>query len=148
MLFNFNNYQEILTDLEFNALKDNVESFLLQMNYVVKSIDIIVVNNNEILEINKKYLNHHFFTDVITFDYSNNKRVIESSLVISLEMIKSNADKFGTTEKIEFIRVVFHGILHLVGYKDKNKNEIKMMRKMEDVLLEKYMFHVKQQSSD
>jgi rRNA maturation RNase YbeY len=84
-----------------------------------------------LLDLNKRFLDHDTYTDVITFDYKKGK-VISGDIFISIERIKENAGIFGKTFDDELNRVMVHGILHLCGYKDKTDNEASQMRKMED----------------
>jgi rRNA maturation RNase YbeY len=88
---------------------------------------------------NKQYLEHDYYTDVITFNYVENN-IISGDLFISYERIKENAENYNTEIKRELIRVVFHGILHLVGYNDKTDAEKKIMREKEDFYLNEVDF--------
>ena len=86
------------------------------------------------LEINVKHLNHNTLTDIITFDYSEEKK-INSDIFISIERVLENSEKFNVTFDEEFHRVMIHGILHLCGYKDKSKADAELMRKKENAAL-------------
>ena len=88
-------------------------------------------SDEEILRVNKQYLNHHFYTDIITFDYTE-KNKISGDLFISLDSIKSNAERFRTDYTEELYRVMIHGVLHLCGFKDKLPKDKKMMRQQEE----------------
>jgi rRNA maturation RNase YbeY len=101
-------------------------------------ITYIFCSDEEILRINKLYLNHDYYTDIITFDYSEKGRV-SGDLFISLETVKTNSEKFKTEYKEELNRVMIHGILHLCGYEDKTPAKQKIMRAMEDEALR--LFH-------
>lgn len=88
---------------------------------------------------NKRYLNHDFYTDIITFDLSESKSsIIYGELYISIDRVKDNAQNNKSTFLNELQRVIFHGALHLCGYKDKTKADIKEMRKKEAEYLIKY----------
>ena len=87
----------------------------------------------------KKHLKHNFLTDIITFDFSEKKDQIEGDLYISVDRVKENAKKYGDTFKTETIRVVLHGLLHLIGYKDKSEKEKKRMRVLENKYVSLYM---------
>ena len=102
-------------------------------------ITIIFCSDDYLLSINKQYLNHDYYTDIITFDYVDENR-ISGDLFISLDRVRENAAKFKVEMKKELFRVVFHGILHLVGYKDKTKEEQAVMRKKEDFYLSEVDF--------
>ncbi len=82
------------------------------------------------LKMNSDFLNHDYFTDIITFDYSE-KKVISGDIYISIERVKENAITFGEGFNDELKRVMIHGILHLIGYKDKTKPELAKMRDAE-----------------
>ena len=97
-------------------------------------ITYIFCSDEEILRMNKSYLNHDYYTDIITFDYSEGD-MISGDLFISLETVKTNSEKFGTEYDEELYRVMIHGILHLCGYEDKTPEEKKMMRVKEDEAL-------------
>ena len=98
------------------------------------NISIIFCSDSYLLDINKQYLNHNYLTDIITFDYVEND-LISGDLFISIDRIKENAKLFDNEFINELYRVIFHGILHLIGYKDKNEEDKKIMRKREDYYL-------------
>jgi len=104
--------------------------------YGQKTGDIayIFCSDSEILRINNQYLNHDYYTDIITFDYSENG-IIAGDIFISVDTVKSNSEKFKTAFNDELHRVIIHGILHLLGFKDKSNEEEKEMRKKEDECL-------------
>ena len=105
----------------------------------VASISIIFCSNNYLLEINRTHLKHDYYTDIITFDLSSKSSdPIEAELYISVDMIKENASIFKTTIQNELHRVIFHGILHLCGYKDKTKSAQLLMRSKENEYLDLY----------
>ncbi len=104
-------------------------------------LSYIFCDDAYLLEINKEYLNHNTYTDIITFDYSTSNS-ISGDLFISIERVKDNAQKFGISELEELRRVMVHGVLHLLGYKDKEESEIAEMRLKEEEKLK--MFHVEQ----
>jgi probable rRNA maturation factor len=83
---------------------------------------------------NRTYLNHDYFTDIISFDYSNKER-LSGELFISIDRIKENAHERNLLFNDEILRVIAHGVLHLMGYKDKTKKEAVNMRKAEDAAL-------------
>ncbi len=97
-------------------------------------VNVILVNDEEILEVNQIYLQHDYYTDIITFDYCEGD-VIIGDLYISVDTVKSNSLKFGTDVSDEFKRVLVHGILHLCGYGDKTDEDEKNMRLKEDEML-------------
>jgi len=97
-------------------------------------INYIFCSDPYLLEINKSYLQHDFYTDIITFDLSNGEEVV-GEVYISIDRVRDNAKLHGSTYREELLRVIFHGVLHLVGYKDKKKSEITIMREKEDYYL-------------
>ncbi|HEV8273621.1 MAG TPA: rRNA maturation RNase YbeY [Chitinophagaceae bacterium] len=119
-------------------LKHFIESIFKQERKSLDSINYVFCSDKTILEINKKYLNHDFYTDVITFKLSPNNKSITAEVYISLERIRDNAKKIGISIKSELHRVIFHAALHLCGYTDKKKRDIEIMRRKEDKLLLKY----------
>ncbi|MDR1542803.1 MAG: rRNA maturation RNase YbeY [Prevotellaceae bacterium] len=94
-------------------------------------IAYIFCNDDKILEVNRQYLQHDYFTDIITFDYSE-KEMISGDIFISLDTVKSNSEQFNTLYDNELRRVMIHGILHLCGLKDKLPQDEKMMREAEN----------------
>ena len=119
-------------------LKHFIKSIFKQERRGLSSINYIFCSDKAILEINKKYLNHDFYTDVITFNLSPNNKPITAEVYISLERVRDNAKKLGVSIKSELHRVIFHAVLHLCGYNDKKKKDIKIMRNKEDALLSRY----------
>ena len=100
----------------------------------LKKIDVYGVSDEELLFINKKHLEHDYYTDIITFDYSRGNK-ISGELYVSLERVEENALALGLSYESELTRVVAHGILHLIGFKDKTGEEEKAMRSKEDEVL-------------
>ena len=129
--------------------KISLKKFLLktskQYNRPIDSLNIIFCDDAYLLSINKQFLNHDFYTDIITFDLTSNKlEPIQAEIYISVERVKDNASKLGTPFMQELHRVVFHGLLHLLGYRDKLKKDQLTMRSMEDKLLMLYFGAKKQ----
>ena len=124
-----------------------LKNFLVQLarkeGFKLKSISYIFCSDDYLLELNRDFLNHNTLTDIITFPFSENGQPLESEIYISLDRVRENAGLFNTTFKEELHRVIFHGLLHLCGYKDKSASEKSVMRKKEDEYLNKW-FHVKQ----
>ena len=105
----------------------------------LQSLDIIFCSDDYLLEINKKHLQHNFYTDIITFDMSDslNSGII-GELYISTDRVRDNATTLNVSFKTELLRVIFHGALHLCSYKDKKTNDIKIIRQKEDEYLNIY----------
>lgn len=98
-------------------------------------ISIILCSDAYLLEINKQYLQHDTYTDIVTFDNSEEDDTVDGDIFISIDRVKENALKFGVPERDELHRVIIHGILHLCGYGDKNKEDKKRMTGKEDFYL-------------
>lgn len=119
---------------------------ILHLNSLIKNelkevgdISVIFCSDEYLLEMNKAYLDHDYYTDIITFDYVE-EDVISGDLFISLDRVKENANKFDAALIKELYRVVFHGTLHLVGYKDKTEAEKREMRQKENYYLSEVDF--------
>jgi rRNA maturation RNase YbeY len=102
-------------------------------------ISVILCSDKYLLEINIEYLKHNYYTDIITFNYVEGK-VISGDLFISVDRVKENSTEFNTGFIKELYRVIFHGILHLIGYNDKTEEEQKVMRRKEDLYLSEVDF--------
>ena len=100
----------------------------------VGAVTYIFCNDDKILEVNRKYINHDYYTDIITFDYSRPMR-ISGDVFISLDTVRSNAILLGKTYDNELRRVIIHGILHLCGVDDKGPGEREIMERHEDEAL-------------
>lgn len=97
-------------------------------------ITIIFCSDNYILDVNQKYLQHDYFTDIITFDYCEGDK-LSGDLFISVDSVRENAIEYGTEFEEELHRVIVHGILHLIGYDDHTEEDIAVMRKKENYYL-------------
>lgn len=98
-------------------------------------LNFIFCDDDYILSVNRQYLNHDYYTDVITFDYCRGK-LLSGDVFISLDTVKSNANQFSVTFDEEFHRVICHSVLHLIGFKDKTEPDSKLMRENENICLE------------
>ena len=104
-------------------------------------LDYIFCNDDFLLDINTKYLGHDTYTDIISFDYSEGKQ-LAGDIFISVDRVEDNAKRFATGFDQELLRVMAHGILHLMGYNDKTLEEVILMRSKEEEKIK--MFHVEQ----
>lgn len=100
----------------------------------VGDISYLFCDDDYLIQVNREYLDHDTYTDIITFDYVEGK-VVSGDILISVERVKENAEKFNTTFDQELHRVIIHGILHLLGQADKSDEDAAMMRKKEDAAL-------------
>lgn len=98
-------------------------------------MEVNFVDDFRIKKLNKKFLNHNYFTDILTFPYNADKNGLDGELVISLDSVKKNAVSYGTSFARELKRVVIHGCLHLAGYDDKTKSEKELIRRTENSYL-------------
>tara|TARA_Y100001954_G_scaffold228498_1_gene273006 strand:+ start:711 stop:1127 length:417 start_codon:yes stop_codon:yes gene_type:complete len=106
-------------------------NFSKKMKKKIESISFIFCSDEYLQKLNLKYLKHEDLTDVITFEY-NERDLILGDIFISSERVRENSKKYKVSFKEELARVMIHGLLHLMGYKDKKKNEIFTMRKLEN----------------
>jgi rRNA maturation RNase YbeY len=106
-------------------------------------VDFIFTGDEEVLSINREFLKHNYFTDVITFDYSS-RQYVAGEIYISTETVRRNAMEYGATVSGEFRRIMLHGVLHLCGYGDSSDDEVRMMRMKEESYLKMYRdeFHI------
>ena len=100
----------------------------------IGDINVIFCSDNYILDVNMKYLQHDYFTDIITFDYCEGK-VLSGDLFISVDSVRENSIEFGTDFEEELHRVIVHGVLHLIGYDDHTEEDKKLMRQKENYYL-------------
>ena len=98
------------------------------------NVSYIFCSNQYILELNQQYLSHNYFTDIITFDYCYDNKV-EGDIFISIDTVLDNSHRFKTNYNDELLRVIIHGVLHLVGFSDKTPKQQKQMRVLEDEAL-------------
>ena len=103
------------------------------------ALQYVFVSDDALLQMNQQFLQHDTFTDIITFDLSESPDKIIGEIYISIDRVTENANKFSTAYTAELHRVIFHGALHLCGYKDKTKADKETMRTMEDKWLKAYL---------
>ncbi len=133
--FFFQNVKVSLTNR--THLKNYIRTIFKKEGKELESLNYIFCTDNALLDINRKYLKHDFYTDIITFNLSENS-AIRAEIYISIDRVRENARKLGVSFKSELHRVIFHGVLHLSGYNDKTKAEINKIREKEDFYLDKY----------
>jgi probable rRNA maturation factor len=113
-------------------IKDWIKSVIASEGYVLQELNFILCSDEYLLRINLDYLNHDTYTDVITFDNSEVLKTIVGDIFISIERVQENAKQIKVSTANELCRVMIHGTLHLLGYKDKTKAEKSKMTEMED----------------
>lgn len=133
VVFFFEDVEEV--NLNHIIVEKQAEFLVTNEKKILGDVTIIFCSDEYLLKINEEFLGHQYYTDIITFDYCENSTV-SGDLFISLERVADNAIQLRTDFKRELYRVIFHGLLHLVGYKDKVASEKKTMRVKEDYYLE------------
>ena len=132
-----NYYFEEIDEFTFSEKTNEwIEKIIQSEKKEAGDISFIFCSDHYLLGINKEFLNHDYFTDVITFDYVEGDK-ISGDIFISIDRVKENAETFNVTFKNELNRVMIHGILHLLGYKDKSVQEKQLMTHKEDEYLSK-----------
>jgi len=126
-------------DLDFSLgnekkVKGWINKTVKQEGKVPGSISYLFCTDKYLLKINRQFLKHDFYTDIITFDYSE-KNKIEGEIFISIDRVKENAQSFKQAFEKELLRTIIHGVLHLCGYKDKTQADKKTMRMKEDAAI-------------
>ena len=127
-------------DLDFQPedlvrLNSWIQEIALSLNKEIADLNYIFCSDNYLLGINKQYLNHDYYTDIITFDNSEEEGTIEGDIFISIDRVMENAASLGISFEQEFCRVLAHGVLHLVGFNDKTDTEKKVMTEKEEACL-------------
>ena len=117
-----------------------VNSLKKELNFSISSLPINFISSSEITIINKKYLNHNYSTDIITFNYSGSKDDLDGEIFISYDDAKKNSHKFKNSLAEEIFRLVIHGVLHLLGYDDMKAKDKKIMKSLENQLLNRNKF--------
>lgn len=126
-----------LPDLDFEIIEEWIELVADQYECEVADIAYTFIDDEEMLRINNEQLSHDYYTDIITFDDSIGS-LLSAEIVISLDTVASNAEKFGQPYRRELLRVIIHGILHLCGINDKGPGEREIMEAAENRALELY----------
>ncbi len=126
--------------VSFSRIKKWLKEVAATEGFIIGDLTYKVMGDDEVLQVNRDFLDHDFYTDIITFDYSEGKEV-SADIVVSIDRIRDNAITSGCSVKEEYLRVLVHGVLHLMGYKDKSESDQKKMRQKENDAIN--MFHVK-----
>jgi probable rRNA maturation factor len=121
------------------TLKGFILILFKKEGHKVEAINYIFCSDQYLLKINKDFLDHNTYTDIITFQYTAPKLPVQSDIYISIDRVKENARRYHTSFVQELYRVIFHGALHLCGYKDKSDKDVKLMRTKEDFYLAQYV---------
>ncbi len=121
------------------AIQAFVEMIFKREKKKLAHINYVFCSDAYLLNINRDFLSHDYYTDIITFGLSEPGEPIEAEIYISIDRVKDNAGHLGVSFKEEMLRVIFHGALHLCGYKDKKKSDIALMREKENHYLSAYL---------
>ena len=124
--------------IQKNVLENLVNRLKKDLNFSVSSLQINIVSSQCITKINSEFLNHDYSTDIVTLNYSGRSRELEGELYISYDDAKKNADSFGCSLNSEIIRLVIHGILHMLGYDDHTDEDIARMKEVENKFVIKF----------
>lgn len=131
MSIQFQSEQTEIPQIDTKKIFRWINKVVAQYQKKTGAVTYIFCSDNRILEINNQYLGHDYYTDIITFDYSENNK-ISGDIFISIDTVRSNAEKYRTNFDDELNRVIIHGILHLCGQKDKTESEAQEMRSKEN----------------
>jgi rRNA maturation RNase YbeY len=133
----FNSVDVNSPEIDFKSFEKIIKSRIKVHGYRLGEINFVFCSDDYLLEINRKFLHHDYFTDVITFDYSENN-IFSADIYLSLDRVEENATLFLTNSSQELVRVMAHGILHVLGFSDKEELDIIKMRTMENEILEQF----------
>ena len=122
------------------AVHSLITSLKEEYQFEITSLSISFIKSSELLKINREYLGHDYETDIITFNYSKKKKIIDGEILISFEEAKQNAKKYNVSFEKELMRLVIHGVLHLLRFDDKNAISKKIMKKEENKLINRFNF--------
>jgi probable rRNA maturation factor len=122
-----------------NQLKGFLQLLFKKENKKLSYLNIIFCTDDGLLQINRQFLQHDYYTDIITFPLSAKNEPVEAEIYISIDRVRENARKEGASFQSELHRVIFHGCLHLTGYNDKSSQQIKSMREAEARYLRLYL---------
>ena len=129
--------KKLLDDVDFLGLSKWLEQVVIQEKKILGEIVCVFCDDKYLLEKNIKYLNHDYLTDVITFDYCENK-IVSGDILISVERVRENGKSYNVSFFTEIKRVIVHGLLHLLGYDDKTNSSKQEMTEKEDFYLNLY----------
>ena len=119
-------------------LKRSISGLFKREKKVLDSLHYVFCTDQYLLKLNRQHLNHDDYTDIISFGLSEHGQPMSGEIYISIDRVRENARTFRTSFQLELLRVIFHGALHLCGYKDKSPSDILIMRKMEDKYIRLY----------
>lgn len=138
MAINFTPHEVKLNLKNRTRLKTFIKDLFAREGQGLRNLQYVFCTDEYLLQINQEFLQHDTLTDIVTFELGESPEVTEGEIYISIDRVKENAVKFNVTEEQELHRVIFHGALHLCGYKDKTKDQSALMREKENECLQRY----------
>jgi rRNA maturation RNase YbeY len=132
-------FLEPISFTQRTLVKEVIRDLFKKERTKLEQLRYIFCSDEYLLQINKEHLNHNYYTDIITFDLSETSSATIGEIYISVDRVRDNAQNYDVSFKHELLRVIFHGALHLCGYKDKSSKEEQLMRKAEDKYLKYYL---------
>jgi len=127
-----------LNKAERKKIRSILNQKAAELEFTISWLQYVFVSDNILLEMNQSVLNHDTYTDIITFDLSDQEGVVEGEIYISIDRVKENSEKYNVSFQEEYIRVIGHGLLHLLGFKDKTTKESEAMRLQEEEVIKFY----------
>ncbi|MDG5799368.1 rRNA maturation RNase YbeY [Marinilabiliaceae bacterium ANBcel2] len=125
-------------DFDYDSIRRWIYEVVSSNDFDLGEVSFIFCNDEYLLKMNRDYIGHDYYTDIISFDYSSDK-FISGDIFISLDTVKTNSDKYSVSFFNELLRVLIHGIFHFIGFNDLTDEEKEVMRKVEDDALELYL---------
>lgn len=138
MAINFTPHEVKLNLKNRTKLKTFIKDLFKREGQGLRNLQYVFCSDDYLLEINQQFLNHDTLTDIVTFELGEDPAITEGEIYISLDRVGENAQKYNVPAEQELHRVIFHGALHLCGFKDKTREQSALMRKKEDEYLELY----------
>lgn len=140
MDININFFFEDITEpnLNYDKIRVWLSALIKSHQFELEEVNYILCSDDYLLKVNQKYLDHDYYTDIITFDNSEEEHLVESDIFVSVDRVKDNANNHNESLEREQLRVLAHGVLHLVGFKDKSEEDAEDMRKEEEKAIELY----------
>lgn len=131
-------YNEKGIRVDKKAVQSIVKLITAELKLYVKSLEFNFISSNTMIEVNKNYLEHNYSTDIITFDYSDEKNILDGEIFISLQDAIENSKKYRVSTDNELLRLITHGILHLIGFDDTTDAKRKKMKTVENDMVQKF----------
>ena len=140
MDININFFFEDITEpnLNYDKIRVWLSALIKSHQFELDEVNYILCSDDYLLKVNQEYLDHDYYTDIITFDNSEEEHLVESDIFVSVDRVKDNANNHNESLEREQLRVLAHGVLHLVGFKDKSEEDAEDMRKEEEKAIELY----------